>query len=379
MAGKYTKQTPSDVRVWLDGQSLVFPSDWNLNQVTEESRRRNLAGRWAGIEAARAVAHWSAYKLATSRDFTGAHWDWLVSPGAYSPHDLYGRLLLILEPAVGEGAGWRLTDAAKAKVLKEIGDKASELLSILEVEGRLDIGFPEVVGHKPELQPLLDRASEISEKRMREIQAWNRTDRAHPLPPAEFPHFVGGPRLTDYLVALLAKLLGEGKRAYPNLRSVLPDGLADDWADAPEDDEADGEIEPEELSKLLGFGTTGALDPALLRDRGAFGGAPARADSLLNAIVRSFPRPLFDRHLPPPKTPPASMIEAACLAWFGESPTQKEINAKIREERAQLEPAMQRAINGHAKLEALRATWKAEGLSEEEVRRREFQTFLGEE
>jgi len=378
VAAKYTKQTPQQVREWLEGRPLEFPPEWTLNEVAEEARRRNLAGRWSGtgIDASRAIARWGAYKLAVSRDFTAPHWDWLTAPGAYAPNDLYPRLLRIVEPAVGAGAAWRTTDQTKSKLLKEIGDKALELLAILEVEGRLNVTFPEVVGHKPELQPLLDRSFEITTKRSRQVQEWARTNRQQPIPPAEFANFLGGPLLTDYLAALVAKIAGEGRRAYPSLRGILHDVSPVDEEPLEEDE---FEIDPEEMSKLLGFPDVQAFDPALLRGGGEFGGAPGRKDSLLNAVIRAFPEALFDRFSEPPKVPPASVIEAACLAWFGEAPSQKEINARIREDRARLEPQMERTINGSAKFEALRSALKAKGLSDAEIRQKNLESFLGEE
>ena len=379
MAAKYTKQTPQQVREWLDGQPVEFSPEWTLNEVAEEARRRNLAGRWggSGIEASRAIARWGAYKLATFRDFSATHWDWLTAPGAYSPNDLYPRLLRVLEPAVGAGMAWRTTDQTKSKLLREIGEKALDLLAILETEGRLNITFAEVVGHKPELQPLLDRSSEITSKRSRQVQEWARTDRQQPLPMAEFPGFLGGPHLTDYLAALVAKIAGEGRRAYPSFRSVMGSSPPDEPGEDGVGD--DDDIDPEEISKLLGFPNLGPFDPDLLRKGGEFGGAPGRTDSLLNAVIRAFPEALFDRFVEPPKVPPASVIEAACLAWFGDAPTQKEINARIRDDRARLEAQMERAINGNARLENLRASLKEKGLSDEEIRRKSFETFLGEE
>lgn len=383
MDARYTKCTPKDVREWIKDHPLEFPADWTLDEVAEESRRRNLSGRWSGtgIEASRAIAIWSAYKLANFPDFKAPHWDWLTAAGPYAPMDLYSRLIRVLEPAVGAGEAWRTTDAAKSKLLEEIRRKALDLLSIIEVEKKLDVEFADVVGIRPELQPLLDRASEISRRRMLEVQMWARTDRSEPLPPAEFPNFYGGPHLSDYLAALVAKISGQGHRAFPSLSSIMaagwpqnPDGSTDEY-DPDHEPDPDLEVDPEVMSQLLGFNQNGDLDPKLLREGGDFGGAPARQDSLLNAVIKAFPEALFNRVVPPPKVPPASVIEAACIAWFGKSPTQKEINTRIRDLRARLEPVMARTIEHTARFEA----WRSEGLTEEEIRRKMFETFLDDE
>lgn len=379
MAAKYTKQTPQEARDWLGGTSLAFPHEWTLDKVAETSRGLNQTKKWTGVEASRAIAHWGAHKLATCPDFKAPHWDWLTATGSYSPMDLYNRLIRILEPAVGEGEGWRTTNAAKSKLLEDIQKRVLELLALIEVEGRLNVDFADVVGLRPEMQPLLDRASEITRGRMLQIQSWNWDGRSGPMPIAEHPGFYGGPRLSDYLAALVTKIAGDGQRAYPSLRSIVPDesdrGVDDDL----EVDESELEIDPQVMSRLLGFKQSGPLDPELLREGGDFGGAPARPDSLLNAVIKAFPGPLFDRYVAPPNVPPASAIEAACLAWFGKSPTQKEINAKIRDSRARLEPQMVRAIAAAEKIEALRSVWKADGVADDEIRRKLFNTFLDEE
>lgn len=379
MSTRNTRRVPDAVREWLSKSHDAFPADWTLFQVAEESRRRFLAERWSSeVEAVRAVAHWAAAKLAADRAFDAQCWEWLAGAGPYQPSDLYSRMARILEPAIGAGVAWRTTETDKSELLSGIGEKAKELLALIEAERKLDIEFGQVVGHRPELQPLLDRAFEIQEKRTRQLQEWNRLrreGREQELPPAEFPGFIAGPRLSDYLASLLALLLGEGKKAYPNFKLAFPE---DDVPDG--EDEEGWEIDPEELSKVLGFNVGSALDPQLLRAGGDFGKVPTRKDALIRAVINAFPEAIYDRlEEPPSSCPPARLIETACIAWFGSSPTQKEINARIKNARDTLEPSMRRAINATKKAALQRERWERQGLSPEEILRKEMQSFLDDE
>lgn len=374
-----TRQIPIAVREWLGKSVDVFPDDWTLVEVAEESRRRFLAGRWSGeMEAVRAVTHWAASKLAKDRAFDEACWNWLTGLGPYQPGDFYSRLVRILNPAFAAEFAWRVSETDKGELLKSIGDKVRDLLALIDTEGRLDIQFSQVVGHRPELQPLLDRAFEIQQKRTRQIQEWNHGRAAGlegDLPPSEFPGFIAGPRLSDYLASLLALILGDDKRAYPNFRIGLPEEALPEG----EDDE-DWEIDPSEMNKLLGFGVSGALDTTLLRAGGDFGKVPARKDALMRAVINAFPEAIFSRwEAPPESCTVARLIETACIVWFGESPTQKEINGRIKDLRRKHEPEMKRAINAAAKANARSEQWKVEGLSSSEILKAEFRSFLDDE
>lgn len=371
-----TRRVPEPVREWLSKSAETFPAEWTLVQVAEESRRRFLAGRWANeIEASRAVTHWGAFKLAKERTFDSQCWDWLIGLGPYQPGDLYSRLVGILEPAFGSEVAWRATDADRSELLKEIGDKAKELLTLIDTERKLDIDFSQVVGQRPELQPLLDRAFEIQQKRTRQIQEWNRARREGlelDMPPSEFPGFIAGPRLSDYLSSLLALILGDAKRAYPNFRLDLPGEV-----DSDDGDDEDWELDPAELNKLLGFGVDGALDPRLLRASGDFGKVPTRKDALIRAVINAFPAAIYSRwEEPPASCTPARLIEAACIAWFGVAPTQKEINSRIKDARNRLEPSMRRAINSAIKSREQCEQWEQQGLSPAEIQKKELQSFL---
>lgn len=372
----YTKQTPAEVREWLASLQLAFPEDWSLNQVVDECRRRYLSDR-GGLQDIRLVIHWAAKKLSAERTFTACHWEWIGGASPMPNLGFYSRLGQVLEPAFPHGPGWKATESDRAALLVEIGNKARDLLRVLETERRIDVSLSEVVGLRPEMRPLFDRATEITEKRMRQVQAWSiamRDGNESEIPPAEHPNFAS-PYLSDYLQALLAKLLGKGRRAFPKFR--VPGDPED--AEEPADDEDGDELDDAFLGSLL-YGSSGQpLDPGLLRAGGDFGKYPARADSLLSTVIKAFPQAIYDRISEPPQCTPASLIEAACMAWFGESPSQSEINKRTKEQRQELVAAMRRNINAIKKSNAIRVKLEAEGKLPSEIRARLFGSFLDDE
>lgn len=384
---RYTKQTPDAVRQWLLASQPEFPGSWTLHEVSEESRRRYLANRWPSeVAALRAIAHWAAHKLALTREFSASSWGWIAGGGPFGPQDHYARLATILEPAIAQGPAWRTTASDRTTLLREIEAKTLDLLQILETERRLDVDFRDVVGLRPEMQPLVDLEFEIQQVRMRQVRqgiSERRVGKVVALPPAEHPGFVSGPRLSDYLCALRAKIAGQSERAYPRSYGDLPDELLEpdddqESCDFPDEWEADNA----RLIELMGGdpgGVDGPYNPALLRAGGDFGGYPNQTVALRSAVIRAFPRAIFDRMEDAPEATPAGVIEAACIAWFGNSPTQKEINALIKPDRSRLEAAMNRTISATKADAALRLKWKEEGLSEEEIQKRQLQSFLSGE
>lgn len=380
----YTRQTPLTIRAWLNKSQLGFPEAWTLNEVSEESRRRYLAQKWSSeIEAVRSIAHWAGHKLATCRDFSAEHWEWIAGSGPFAPQDHYARLTQILEPAFAQGPGWRSTQADRSALLLDIGAKARELIRLLDTEARLDVDLRDVAGLWPGFKPLLDYEASIQQHRAGQVQEWTWKRRAGEeatLPPPEHPGFLGAPRLSDYLEALLAKVLGKCPRATPRLRALLPEESSTEGLDGNGDADDDMEIAWEQMSEFLGADMPAApFSPTLLRSGGDFGGYPKRQDALRGAVIRAFPKAIFERTAEPPKAPPAAMIETACIAWFGNSPTQKEINTMIKPERDRRQKEMAKSINSAQKQAALRQRLEQEGLTENEISQNVLRSFLDED
>ena len=174
------------------------------------------------------------------------------------------------------------------------------------------------------------------------------------------------PRLSDYLWTLRAAIRGTLREARPTGHP----GTVDDFFDNLESEDA------AKLSDRFGITLRKTATVDALRTGGDFGAYPARKDALRRAVILAFPNAIFDRFTDIPKTTPASMIEAACLAWFGNAPTKKEINAAIKPARDSLESGMQRDINGYKRDMERNAKWKAAGLSDDEMHRRRIVSFL---
>lgn len=375
---RITKQTPPIVREWLSPTMAAFPLTWTLDQVAEESRRRYLSKRWTSeLEAVRCVTHWAGCRLAISRDFSADSWEWIVGDGPFAPRNHYARLVTILEPAYAQGPVWRTTEAERKQFLKRVGEMAGELLRILETERRLDVTMREVAGYCPEMQPLVDLEFQAIQERSKGLHAYRSRlgDAERSAEESRFGDFVAGPRLSDYLAALLGKILGDRRQALPSDLASLP--LLDDDSGS----EVAESTLAEEALRIAGLLPPPAqpFEPDLLRPGGEFGAYPSRATALRAAVIQAFPRALFDRLVEPPPSTPASVIEAACLAWFESSPSQKEINGLIKVERSMLEPAMVRGVAEQAAMQARRTAWRNAGLTEDEIQIQEFRSFLEDE
>lgn len=377
MSNNFTRQTPPATRAWLTEASPAFPEDWTLNQVADECHRRYLAGRWRGgeIEAGRAIVAWAAHKLATFPHFTNLHWNWLAALDMYDREDGYSRLIEVLQPAVAAVPAWRTTEAQRTDAISDLDKAAAELLRVLESAIRLDISLAGVVGWYPEMQPLLDRSRELQHEQMERGRSAAKEARDAGLPLEEVIKrslSLDGyhePRLSHFLWAFRAALKGTLKDAKATQTGQPLDVLDD--------------VDPEDAAELRQkFGLeVGAIDPKrVLRTGGDFGAYPNRAGALRRAVILAFPKALYvHRMTAPPPVPIASTIEAACLAWFGSSPTQKEINAMIKPDRDALEPAMRMDVSNWVAAAEKRALRKLSGLSPDAIRGLELQEFLSDD
>ena len=365
MAKDYTRQTPRAMRDWLSEQSLAFPANWTLDAVAEECHRRYLAGRWQGgeSEASRAVVVWAATKLTTWPDFTAQHWEWIAAPDKYGRAEGYSRLSEIMQPAVAAVPTWRQSEAQRDEALKKMNNAASYLLQIIESSHNLNVSLRGVVGWAPEFQPLYDHSRKIQSAETDRSLERARTARKagaslDTVISASLP--LDGyrePRLSDYLLTFQAAL--RGTLSEP---SHLLHGLTSE--------------EEAVLSQRFGM-TLRRVDPKnALRTGGDFGTYPNRNDALRRAVILAFPRAIYERITAPPKVTAASMIEAACFAWFGSAPSQKEINAAIKPARNELEPRMRSDVNSRRKDAERTAKWKAAGLSDAEIQQRRFLSSL---
>lgn len=377
MTTGYTRQTPQATKEWLSTQEIVFPEDWTLDGVADECHRRFLSDRWPGgeVQAARSVVAWATLKLAKHTYFTREHWEWIAAIDKFDRHDGYYRLQEILTPAVAANVAWKKTSDERKELLQEIDKAAAYLLKTLDTAMRLNVSLRNVVGWFPEMQPLLDYSTDLQNQEFeRGIKAARQArqagaDLGATIRASFQPDGYREPRLSDYLWALRAALRGTSGESRPTGHA----GTARDVLDDVTPDEADI------MAKRFGisYGKTKPTDA--LRSGGDFGAYPARKDALRRAVILAFPAAIFDRFTDPPKVTPASMIESACMAWFGSAPTTKEINAAIKPARGLLEPSMKRSVNGYKKDAERRSKWEASGLSRDEIRKKELQSFLDEE
>lgn len=377
MIAGYTRQTPQATKEWLSTQTIVFPEDWTLDDVADECHRRFLSDRWPGgeVQAARSVVAWATLKLAKHPYFTSEHWEWIAAIDKFDRHDGYYRLQEILSPAIAANVAWKKTSDERKELLQEIDKAAAYLLKTLDMAMRLNVSLRDVVGWFPEMQPLRDYSADLQSqqferglKAAREARRMG-ADLAATIHASIQPDGYREPRLSDYLWTLRAALQGASGESRPNGRAGTTIDVLDDLTP----DEADI------MAKRFGI-SYGKTKPAdALRSSGDFGAYPARKDALRRAVILAFPAAIFDRLTDPPKVTPASVIETACVAWFGSAPTAKEINAAIKPARGTLEPSMKRFVNGYKKSAERRSKWEAAGLSEDEIRKKEFQSFLDEE
>lgn len=369
----YTKQTPLAVRAFLQGKVLAFPEDWNLYQVAEETHRRYKADKWAGGEgeAGRAVIVWAYSKLAQDRRFTSDHWEWISAVDRYETAHGYQRLFTIVYPVCAAASpAWRHTPEQKEEVLKEIDEAAEYLLKIVRSSMRLNIGLRAVAGCFPETQKLLDHSHTLQMAEMEKGFARARSMKAQgaglgALIEASLSSEYREPDLADFLLALRVAIRGKLKPAYPATQGASY-GLFED-------------MEPEDADALRArMGMSWSVDPMeALRAGGEFGGQPNRQDALRRAVMVNFPEAVYeDRLTAPPSTPLAAMIEAALTAWFGTSPTQKEINKAIKPQRDALEPIMQRHLAGYISDAEKRAARVLAGMDPDAIAKLELQDFL---
>jgi hypothetical protein len=278
----------------------------------------------------------------------------------------------ILTPAVAANVAWKKTSDERKELLQEIDKATAYLLKTLDTAMRLNVSLRDVVGSFPEMQPLLDYSADLQHQGFeRGIKAARQArqagaDLGATIRASLQPGGYREPRLSDYLWTLRAALRGTSGEARPaghaeTIRDVLDDLTPDDAAN---------------LAKRFGI-SYGKTDPAdALRCGGDFGAYPARKDALRRAVILAFPAAIFGRFTDPPRVTPASMIESACMAWFGSAPTAKEINAAIKPARGILEPSMKRSISDYKKSAERRSKWKAAGLSGDEIQKKEFRSFL---
>lgn len=315
---------------------------------------------------------WAMHKLATCRDFTAEHWGWIATLDQYGRTDGYSQLMEIVRPAIAASPAWRRTEAEREQELEKLDKAADYLLRVLESSMRLNVSLSGVVGQFPEMQPLLDHSRSLW---MKEMKRGDEAARKARKAGADVGSIIRAslpldgyrePRLSDYLWSLRAAIRGKLSEARPTGQR----GTVEDFFDGLEQEEA------AKLSERFGFVSQKINPIDHLRPGGDFGAYPARQDALRRAVILAFPGTIFSRVTEKPKATPASMIEAACLAWFGAAPTPKEINAAIKPVREKLEPAMRRNINAYKKQVERTAKWKAAGLSDDEIRRRSMMSFL---
>lgn len=376
-----TPQTPLAVKRRLEEREPVFPADITLNQVAEESHRRYLAKRWKTMsEANSAVVDWGLRRLAGNKNFTADQWAWIVATDRYGQDGIYTRLTAILRPATGLTPNYRMNDGELAKQIKRLDALAAELLDAARGNYRLRISLRDMVGLNPEMQPLLNKSAELGFARITEIQQ-ARTTAIEQGKPFEVPKSeLSGyrePDLADFLHAFRAQLRGELKPASPSPSVYRWDDEGEGSDDAEVEDEGDAEVgiqlALDEIERL-------AVKPEptlpLLDVGGSFGAYPGRKDALRRAVILAAPGALFDRYDPPPAATPASVIEECCISWFGESPTQKEINTAIRASRAELEAEMAESIESAQRGAEQQREWDAAGLTQDERRQAMFKSFL---
>lgn len=338
-----TSQTPVQVRERIAAGADSFPGVTSLDAVAEESHRRFMAKRWqSNSAAASAVVHWALRSLASHKDFTSDHWAWLITPGGYGPNQFYMRMIEILRPAMGLTESHRASGAEIERRIEAIQSAIDTLLSAMHDGLGMAIGLRHVTGKFPEFQPLLDKLGELELAKLSEIadaRSNARVSGAEMVWPRTPVQYIRDPSIIDYLQTLKAKLKGERiKTAMPNYR----------FGDEPEGEQA-GESEKDEaedamdsLGEEFEF-TARTPPPPTFSPGGLFGKYPSRHDALRRAIILAFPNALFDHSGESPNgVTPAQVIGEACIAWFGSAPDTKEINAAIRDRRAEWEQQRKR-------------------------------------
>ncbi len=326
MSATYTRQTPSSVTAWLEGRVLQFREDWKLYEVADDCYRRTISKLWSkDSSAVEAVVGWATHKLATNVNFTKAHWSWIVVSDWNRLGDGYSRMIELLKPAIALDITWRKSPTELAAMAKVLDAAASVLLKHLGAYRPFNIQLIDVGVFYAKTQPLVNYSNELSEQL--EVVA----DRAFS------EAFNGG---NDPLAALAAArgVYQHGYRA-PTLAHYL-----------------------QVLKASLTEGVPGT-------DFGEFGSHLQRKTILRRAVIVGFLSAVTTRRTKP-KTTPACLIEAACTAWFGGSPTQQEINVLIATERARLWPEMLWEIAWATDAKVKWAQLVSSGMSEVEAERR---------
>jgi len=373
----FTKQTPQAVRDFLANYQIAFPENWTLDRVAEECHRKRMAGHLQNpYPCMRAVVQWGMQKLATCHEFSDEHWGWIAAPDKYDAENGYSRLTAILHPAAAAAtASWKTTATERESLLEKIDDVTTWLLQTLHESMRLDVDLAQVVGWNPEMRPLrvhsrklLDMEMQAGRQRARDAKRQGATPMQCFAAAMPTPDGYREPRLSDFLQALRSAL-----RQTPGAPPITGMSAIDDALD--ELDSASVEI----MAERFGIVRKNQSVLTAIQPGGDFGAYPNRNDSLRRAIILEFPGAIYDRHTEPPKTTPASVIEAACIAWFGNAPALKDINAMIKPVRAGLEQEMRREIAYRKRHDERMAKYKSEGLSEDEINQREMQRFLDED
>lgn len=350
MAG-LTRHTPQTVRDWLAQEPLAFPEEWTLTQVAEETHRRYLAGVRYGSPGV-AVTRWAMFKLSRQPGFRAEHWEWLTEADGYGRKDGISRVMCIIRPAVGDNIAWKKPGPELESALQAIRDAIRTILQGVRANHSLSVSLPDVASMFVELKPLADAAMEMWYADTAAIRDEVQRARQAGREPRFGPRPLRGarqPYLTDFLEALEAKLDGKLGSYIPKLKSD-EDGRSELDAEDQEEEEELGALDPAaaaELARKFGISPTALGLPApipALRPGGDFGAYPNRKDALERAIVMAFPRAFLgdpwmasDAAEVQRSVPMAAVIEEACIAWFGKSRPQKDINALIRDERATLE------------------------------------------
>ena len=349
---EFTRQTPVPVREFIRAKTLDFPEEWTLTQVAEETHRRYLAGRSYGSPGV-AVTRWAMFKLAKQPGLKAEHWKWLTAADRFEREDGVSRLMEVIRPAVGDNIAWKKPDSELGAALEEIRAAVKTLLRGMRANPEVGVSLPEVASLFADLKPVADAAAEMQLIDTASIREEVQLARHEGREPNFGPRPLRGvrqPYLRDFLDALLAKLDGELGFYVPKIKwgegvSKGEGGQADD------EDSEEWELDPDaaaELVKTFGVSPTSLglpSPPVALRPGGDFGAYPNRKDSVERAIIMAFPRALHGdpwsaSDAPPtqlPAVPMASLIEEACIAWFGRSRSQKDINSLIKEERDELE------------------------------------------
>lgn len=336
-----TRQTPPALRTWLATYASPFADELTLGGVAQECHRLYLAGHISPALTQQLVIDWAAHKLATCPDFTADHWGWISSTDEIGMDKWHLRLCRTLSPVTAAASStWRAREGDLPGHLQRIGDLARNLLPLVEEVSLLNINLEQVASKNPAMLPLLRQSCHLRDKEFSDRRSRRRgIDRGASVPDlvtAELRTLKDAyraPRLSDFLRVLIEVASNAPQRAPLTGRKGVDDlleGLSD----------ADRDL----LARNFGlpFDTKRALDE--LDSGGDFGKYPARNDAVRHAVIRAFPAALLDRSDEPPKVTLASVIEQACIAWFGSAPAIADINAAIKPGRRELERSMRARI-----------------------------------